>query len=177
MNIAARATGDPMALAPRVREIAQRVGPDIPLTSARTLRSISDEALASTSFTVTVLSAAALIALLLGAIGLYGVIGYVVSQRTREIGVRIALGAAPARVRRMVLRQGLTLAGLGLAIGLGAAALLSRLLDSLLFQVDSRDPATFISVSAILLAVTAVAAWVPARRASGVSPLEALRAE
>jgi ABC-type antimicrobial peptide transport system permease subunit len=77
----------------------------------------------------------------------------------------------------MVLRQGLTLAGLGLAIGLGAAALLSRLLDSLLFQVDSRDPATFISVSAILLAVTAVAAWVPARRASGVSPLEALRAE
>jgi ABC-type antimicrobial peptide transport system permease subunit len=177
MNIAARMTGDAMALVPRVRAVAQRVAPDIPLTSARTLRSIRDEALASTSFTVTVLSAAALIALLLGAIGLYGVIGYVVSQRTREIGVRIALGAAPARVRRMVLRQGLVLAGLGLAIGLGAAVVLSRLLESLLFQVDSRDPATFLGVSAILLAVTAVAAWVPARRASAVSPLEALRAE
>jgi hypothetical protein len=165
------------ALAAGVRAIAQRVDPDIPVTSARTLRSISDEALASTSFTATVLSAAALIALLLGAVGLYGVIGYVVSQRTREIGVRIALGAAPARVRLMVLRQGLMLAGLGLAVGLGAAALLSRLLDSLLFEVDSHDPATFIGVSAILLAVTAVAAWVPARRASAVSPLEALRAE
>jgi predicted permease len=177
MNIAARATGDPLALAPRVRAIVQRLDSDIPLTSARTLRSITDEALASTSFTVTVLSAAALIALLLGAVGLYGVIGYVVSQRTREIGVRIALGAAPARVRRMVLRQGLVLAGLGIAIGLGAAALLSRLLESLLFQVDSRDPTTFLGVSVILLAVTAVAAWVPARRASAVSPLEALRAE
>jgi predicted permease len=177
MNIAVRTAGNPMALAAGVRAIAQRVDPDIPVTSARTLRSISDEALASTSFTATVLSAAALIALLLGAVGLYGVIGYVVSQRTREIGVRIALGAAPARVRRMVLRQGLMLAGLGLAVGLGAAALLSRLLDSLLFEVDSHDPATFIGVSAILLAVTAVAAWVPARRASAVSPLEALRAE
>ena len=167
----------PTALAPLVRAVVQRVAPEIPLTAARTMHSITADALAETSFTMTILSVAALVALVLGAVGLYGVIGYVVSQRTREIGVRIALGAVPASVRGMVLRQGLTLAAAGTALGLAGAVLLSRLLDAVLFGIDSRDPATFAVVPAVLLLVSALAAYVPARRASAVSPLEALRAE
>ena len=177
MNLAARTAGDPSALAPLLRNIVQRVHAEIPLTSERTMQSIVDEALAQTSFTMMILSVAALVAMLLGAVGLYGVIGYVVSQRTKEIGVRIALGAVPVSVRRMVLRQGLVLAVVGTAIGLGGAALLSRFLDSLLFEVDNRDPLTFVAVSTVLLAISALAAYVPARRASAISPLEALRGE
>jgi predicted permease len=177
MHIAVRTAGDPTALAPLVRAVVQRVAPDVPLTAARTMQSITADALAETSFTMMILSVAALVALVLGAVGLYGVIGYVVSQRTKEIGVRIALGAVPASVRRMVLRQGLALAAVGTAIGLAGAALLSRLLDAVLFEVDSRDPATFLLVATVLFLVSALAAYVPARRASAVSPLEALRAE
>jgi putative ABC transport system permease protein len=177
MHVAVRTTGEPSALAPLVRAIVRRVAPDVPLTTARTMLSITHDALAETSFTMTILSIAGVVALVLGAVGLYGVIGYVVSQRTKEIGVRIALGAVPASVRRMVLRQGLALAGIGTAIGLAGAALLSRLLEAVLFEVDSRDPATFLFVATALLLVSALAAYIPARRASDVSPLEALRAE
>ncbi|HUF50674.1 MAG TPA: ABC transporter permease [Longimicrobiales bacterium] len=177
MSIAARTDGDPNALAPLLRAIVQRVDPQVPLTTARTMQSITDDALAETSFTMMILCLAALVALVLGAVGLYGVIGYVVSQRTKEIGVRIALGAVPGSVRTMVLRQGLVLAGAGVAIGMIGAALLSRALDAVLFEVDSRDPATFLIVTSALLAVSALAAYLPARRASAVSPLEALRAE
>lgn len=177
VHIAARTDGDPAALAPMIRSIVRRTAPDVPIATSRTMTAISDAALAETSFTMMILSVAAVVALLLGAVGLYGVIGYVVSQRTREIGVRIALGAVPAGVRRMVLRQGLVLAAIGTAIGLVGAALLTRLLDAVLFQVDSRDPATFLAVAALLLVVSALAAWFPARRASAISPLEALQAE
>lgn len=177
MSVVARTSGDPTALAPQVREIVRRVQPDVPLTSARTMRNITGAALAETSFMVMILCVAALVALVLGAVGLYGVIGYVVSQRTKEIGVRIALGAVPANVRRMVLVQGLGLAGIGAAIGIAGAVLLSQLLEAVLFEVDSRDPATFIVVATVLLAVSALATYMPARRASRVSPLEALRAE
>lgn len=177
MNIVARTDADPAALAPMIRSIVRRTAPDVPITTSRTMTAITDAALAETSFTMTILSLAAIVALFLGAVGLYGVIGYVVSQRTREIGVRIALGAVPAGVRRMVLRQGLVLALIGTAIGLAGAALLTRLLDAVLFQVDSRDPATFLAVAVLLLVISAMAAWFPARRASAISPLEALQAE
>jgi ABC-type antimicrobial peptide transport system permease subunit len=177
MLIAARTRNDPQALVPLVREIVRRHDPEVPVTTARTMQSITDDALAETSFTMMILSVAALVALVLGAVGLYGVIGYVVSQRTKEIGVRIALGAVPRSVRRMVLRQGLVLAGVGTGFGLIGAALMSRLLDALLFEVDSRDPFTFVAVATVLFGVSALAAYLPARRASAVSPLEALRAE
>jgi putative ABC transport system permease protein len=177
MSIAARTDGDPTALASVMRDAVRRVAPELPLMSARSMRSIRDESLAETSFTMMVLSVAALAALLLGAVGLYGVIGYVVSQRTREIGVRIALGAVPAGVRRMVLLQGLGLAAAGIVAGFVGAVALSRLLDAVLFEVDSRDPVTFGVVAAVLLAVSTLAAYLPARRASRVSPMEALRAE
>src|SRR5690606_27693961 len=109
------------------------------------------ESMADTSFTMVILLIAASVALLLGAIGLYGVIGYVVSQRTHEMGLRMALGAMPGQLRSMVLRQGLTLAGVGILIGLIGAVLMSRLMESLLFGVSSRDPLTFLAVPLVLL--------------------------
>jgi predicted permease len=177
MHLVARTDGDPMALVPLLRAAVQRASGNTPLMTARTMRDISNEALAETSFIVMVLSVAAAVAVVLGAVGLYGVIGYVVSQRTKEIGVRIALGAIPRGVRTMVLRQGLVLALLGTSLGIGGAALLSRYLDAALYEVDSRDPLVFAGVAGALLAVSCLAAWVPARRASSISPLEALRSE
>src|SRR5690606_15682555 len=141
----------------------------------RTMDSVMKESMAETSFTMTIILIAAGVALLLGAVGLYGVIGYVVSQRTREIGLRLALGAVPMQVRRMVMRQGLDLAGIGTVLGIAGALALTRLLDSVLFEVDSRDPLTFVIVPIVLLAVSAIAAYVPARRASRLAPMHAMR--
>ena len=135
------------------------------------------ESMADTAFTTTVLMIAAIVALLLGAIGLYGVIGYVVTQRTQEIGVRIAIGARPEQVRTMVLREGLVLAFIGIAIGTIAAAALTRGLESALYEVSRLDPLTFVVVPVVLLLTSAMAAYVPARRAAGIAPLEALRTE
>ncbi len=177
MHLVIRTAGEPAALTGAARAAVKRVAPTTPVTTARTMQEVMDESLADTSFTMTILLIAAVVALLLGAIGLYGVIGYVVSQRTQEIGVRIALGAIPAQVRGLVLRQGMVLAAGGVAIGLAAAVALSRVLESLLFQVDTRDPFTFALVPLTMLAVTALASYLPARRASNVSPLQALRSE
>ncbi|HEX6306978.1 MAG TPA: ABC transporter permease [Longimicrobiales bacterium] len=177
MHLAVRTEGDPMALAEPVVAAVRRAEPDVPLLSVRPMESVARESMAETSFTMTIILIAAVVALLLGAVGLYGVIGYVVSQRTREIGVRLALGALPQQVRRMVLRQGLDLAGIGTALGLAGAIALTRLLESVLFEVDSRDPLTFLVVPVVLIAVSALAAWLPARRASRVPPLHALREE
>jgi ABC-type antimicrobial peptide transport system permease subunit len=126
---------------------------------------------------MTILLIASLVALLLGAVGLYGVIGYVVSQRTREIGLRMALGALPGAVRGMVLRQGLVLAAVGVLLGLAGAAALTQVLDTLLFEVSARDPLTFAGVAAVLFGVSALAAYIPAARATRIDPMEALRAE
>jgi ABC-type antimicrobial peptide transport system permease subunit len=116
-------------------------------------------------------------ALILGIVGIYGVIAYAVTQRTREIGIRMALGAQSAGLRQMFVRQGLLLAGIGAILGLGAAAGLTRLMSSLLFGVAALDPLTYAGVAAILIAAAALASYVPARRATRVDPLDALRAE
>jgi ABC-type antimicrobial peptide transport system permease subunit len=134
-------------------------------------------ATARTSFTMALLGAASGIALLLGLVGIYGVVSYVVSQRTREIGVRMALGASAPSVRRMVVRQGLALAGAGVGVGLVAAGLASTLMSSLLYGVRAIDPVTYAAVAAALVAVATAASWIPARRAAGVDPAWALRAE
>jgi ABC-type antimicrobial peptide transport system permease subunit len=133
--------------------------------------------MARTTFALVLLSMAAGMALLLGVVGIYGVISYSVSQRTREIGIRMALGAEARAVQAMFVRHGLTLAGIGLVIGLGAALGLSRLMGSLLYGVSAGDPATYAAVGAVLAGAAATAAYLPARRAARVEPLEALRAE
>lgn len=177
MTLVMRTGGDPAALAPAARAAVQRAEPNVPITTARTMAAVVRESMADTAFTTTILMIAAIVALALGAIGLYGVIGYVVAQRTQEIGVRIAIGAAPQEVRRMVLREGMVLALVGVVIGTVAAALLTRALESVLYDVSRLDPLTFVVVPIVLLVTSALAAWVPARRAAGIAPLEALRTD
>ena len=153
------------------------INPNLPLASVRTLQEIYDASLARTSFTLVMLAIAGGMALLLGVAGIYGVISYSVSQRTREIGIRIALGAQRQSVTRMFVAHGLMLAGAGVAIGLIAAYGVTRLISSLLFEVDPVDPLTYGLVSLTLMAATVLASYVPALRATAVDPVEALRSE
>lgn len=138
---------------------------------------IISASLARIAFTMTLLVIAALVALILGLLGLYGVISYIVGQRTSEIGVRLALGAQPGQVRLMVLRQGLGVALVGVVVGLGAAAAATRVMGSLLFEVSTYDPVTFGAAALALTAVSALATYLPARRAAAIDPLEAIRSE
>lgn len=141
------------------------------------MQEIVDDSLAQTSFTMVLLTIAALTALGLGVVGLYGVISYVVSQRAPEIGIRLALGARPADVYGLVLGQGLTVALMGIAIGLAGAAASARLIRSLLFEVSARDPVTYVAAALILTVVSLVATYVPARRAAAIDPSAALRTQ
>jgi putative ABC transport system permease protein len=148
-----------------------------PIFLATTMKELYDQSIARTSFTLVMLAIAGGMALLLGIVGIYGVIAYAVSQRTREIGIRMALGAQPAGLLRMYVRHGLLLAAIGAAIGLGAAAGLTRLMSSLLFGVTALDPVTYAAVSALLILAALLASYLPARRAMAIDPVEALRAE
>ncbi len=163
------------ALLDEVRQAVWSVNASLPLANVRTLEEVLDSSMARTSFTLVMLRIAATVALLLGAVGLYGVISYVVSQRTREIGVRMALGANTADVNRLVLRQALVLTGVGVTIGLLAAVVLSRLLVTLLFGVRPVDPTTYGAVAGVLACISLLASWLPARRATRVDPIDALR--
>ena len=163
-----------------VSELSQAVwsiNPNLPLASVRTLQEIYDGSLARTSFTLVMLGIAGGMALLLGVAGIYGVIAYSVAQRTREIGIRIALGAQAQRVRRMFIAHGLTLAGVGVAIGLAAALAIMRLMSSLLFEIGPADPLTYATVLLTIVAAACLASYVPAQRATAVDPIEALRSE
>jgi predicted permease len=153
------------------------VNSSLPLASMRTMQEIYSQSLARTSFTLVMLGIAGAMALVLGIIGIYGVISYAVTQRTREIGIRLALGAEKSRLRWMFVRSALVLTGIGMAIGLTAAAGLMRLMSSLLFGVSPMDPFTYVSVLIILAASAVLASYLPARRAAAVDPVEALRAE
>jgi predicted permease len=160
-----------------VRSAVWSVNPNLPLANVRTMEEILESSMARTSFTLTMLGIAAAVALVLGVVGIYGVISYSVAQRTREIGVRMALGAARRDVNRLVLREGVPLIVTGVAVGLLAAFGLTRLMSALLFGVSPVDPVTFASVSLALGAVALVASYLPARRASSLDPTEALRWE
>ena len=153
------------------------VNVNLPVFLVRTLKDVYDQSMARTSFTLVMLMIAGGMALVLGIVGIYGVIAYAVSQRTREIGIRMALGAAPAGLKRMFVRHGLVLAGIGAALGLAAAAGLTRLMSSLLFGITALDPVTYVGVSALLIGAASLASYFPARRATAVDPVEALRAE
>jgi hypothetical protein len=160
-----------------VRQAVWSVNSDLPLARIRTMEEIFRGSMARSSFTLVMLAIAGGMALLLGVVGIYGVISYSVSQRTRELGIRIALGAPLGGLKAMVVRHGLFLTAIGVALGLAAAAALTRLMASLLFEISPVDPLTYAAVSAGLLAAAAAASYLPAHRASAVNPVEALRAE
>ena len=141
------------------------------------MQDVLDASLARTSFTLVMLAIAGAVALVLGIVGLYGVLSYAVSQRQREIAIRLALGAQQHEVRRSFLRYGLGIACIGIAIGLGAAAGVTRLMSSLLFEVRPLDVPTYAAVALLLAIVAALASYLPARRASAVDPVEALASE
>jgi predicted permease len=148
-----------------------------PVFLVNTLKALYDQSMARTSFTLVMLALAGGMALVIGIVGIYGVIAYVVSQRTREIGIRTALGAQPAELLGMFVRHGLWLAGVGAAVGLVAAAGLTRLMSSLLFGVTVLDPVTYAAVSALLIVAAVLASYLPARRAMAIDPVRALQAE
>ncbi len=153
------------------------VNPDLPLAGVGTMQDLYDRSLARTSFTLVMLALAAGAALVLGVVGLYGTIAYAVSQRRREIAIRLALGSPRSRVTRTFVRYGAGLAALGVAIGLVAAAAVTRLMGALLYDVRSIDPLTYAAVATVLTLVAALASWLPARRAAAVDPAEALVSE
>jgi predicted permease len=168
---------NPTLFTEEVRRIVREMDPNLPLAGVRTMATVTADSVVRLSFTTLALGIAALMALILGAVGLYGVLSYVVSQRTQEIGVRMALGAETGQVQSMVVASGAKLAGLGLVAGLAGAAGLTRLLQGLLYGTEPLDPLTFGGTSLVLLAVGLFASWVPARRAAAVDPVESMRAE
>ena len=172
-----RAENNALSLAEPARKVIQGIDPDLPVSQMRTMETVVRQTFASQQFSAVLLGGFSLASLLLAAIGIYGVLAYSVMQRTREIGVRIALGAEPLAITRMVVASGARMVIIGAAAGLAVALALSGLMTSLLFGIGPRDPLTFVAAPAVFLAVALVAAYVPARRAAMVSPMEALRAE
>jgi putative ABC transport system permease protein len=153
------------------------VNPNLPLARVRTLREIYDASMAQTSFTLVILGIAASVTLLLGLVGIYGVIAYVVAQRRREVGIRMALGAAAGEVQGLFVRHGLLITAIGLVVGVAAAAGATRLISTLLYNVSPLDPLTYAGSIVGLGIVALLATWLPARQATRVDPATALRGE
>jgi predicted permease len=168
---------DPRSLLPQIREVVSSANPNLALADVLTLDQIFGQSIARTSFTLAMLGIAAGVALVLGLVGVYGVVSYIVAQRTKEMGVRIALGATRKRVSLMVLKQGSVLGTLGVVVGIGLSTGLTRVMEALLFGVSPVDPLTYGAVSAALVAVVLLASYLPARRAAEVDPTQALRGE
>lgn len=165
------------ALLNEIRHAVWSVNAALPVANPETMRQTVDRSMARTSFTLVMLAIAGVMALLLGLIGIYGVIAYAVSQRTREIGIRLALGAQPADVRQMFVRYGLSLCGIGILIGVGVAAALTPVMKSMLFGVAPMDPMTFVAVPVTLLIAAFAASYLPARRVSAVDPVKCMKIE
>lgn len=175
MSLAVRANGDPEDLVSMLRREVEAVDPGLPLSNIEMMDDVVGDSMSRTTFTMSLLMLTTLVAVFLGCVGIYGVISYVVRQRTAEIGVRMALGADASETRWQVLRLGMTPAVVGVVLGLASAAVFSRALESLLFEVDPLDPLTFITAPVLFLAVAALACVIPARRATRIDPAEALR--
>jgi ABC-type antimicrobial peptide transport system permease subunit len=165
------------SLAGEMRERVWAVNRNAPITELQTMRQVYDKSMSRTAFTLTLLAISGGMALLLAAVGIYAVISYTVAQRTREIGIRLALGAQQGALKLMFVRHGLLWGGIGAAAGLAGAAGLSRLMTALLFETSPLDPMTYLGAAAGLLIVAAGASYLPARRVARVDPVEALRAE
>lgn len=177
INLVVRGQGAPLQLAASVRQAIWSVNPQQTITRITTLEDVVGESVARPRLIAALLGLFALLALVLGAVGIYGVLAYTVGQRQREMGVRLALGARPDEVLRMVLKSGMGLAGTGVALGLGGALVLSRVMSSMLYGVAPHDPLTFVVVAVVLLGVALMACFVPARRAMRVDPAVTLRGE
>jgi putative ABC transport system permease protein len=177
MDIGVRTAGDPLLLAPSVMAAIHSVDPDQPITNIHTMtRSIHDRAI-GLNYVATLMGVFGAIALLLSAIGVYGVIAYMVSEQTRDIGIRMAMGASRGSVLAAIFRRGMLVTAAGLAVGLPVAYALARLLASLIYGVTATDPATFIGIPLALIAAVCLAIYVPARRAMNIDPIVALRYE
>ncbi|HEY7686431.1 MAG TPA: ABC transporter permease [Gemmatimonadales bacterium] len=177
MNLVVRTAGDPLTSASAVRAVVRGADPDQPVYGVATMDRLMGDRTASRRFVMILLGLFAAVALALAGLGLYGVVAYVVSQRTREIGIRIALGAQAGRVARMVIGQGAAHAAGGIVLGLGCAVAVTRVLSGLLFDVSATDPIVFAVVAIVLLGVTLLASWLPSRRAARTDPMIALRSE
>jgi putative ABC transport system permease protein len=172
-----RTSGNPMQVAAPARELIRSMDPNLPVANIRPMSEVVNTALATPRLTGFLMSTFAAIALTLAAVGIYGVLSYLVARRTHEIGIRLAVGADRSQVLGLVLKQGLTLAGCGIVLGLVVAFALTRLMQSLLYQVQPSDPWTFVTVCLALVGVSLLASALPAFRATRVSPLIALRTE
>lgn len=175
--VVVRSTADPGRCAEAIRQAVRTLDPNLPVSDVRLMQERVDAALVRDWFSVLLLGLFAALALVLALVGVYGVMAFSVAQRTREIGIRLALGATPSGILRLVLGQSFRLVLAGLAIGLGGSLALAGIIDRLLYDTGPRDPMTLAGVSLLLLAVAAVAALVPARRAARVEPVVTLRAE
>ncbi len=177
MSLAVRASGDPMQMVAAVREQVWAVDKDQPVSNIETMERLMAKSVAPRRFNLLLLGVFALVGLALAVVGLYGVMNYTVTQRTREIGVRMAMGAQTGDVLRLVIGEGMKLALIGALLGLGGALALTRLLKTLLFGVSATDPLTFAVIAVLLTGIALLACWIPARRATKVDPLIALRSE
>jgi putative ABC transport system permease protein len=177
MSIVVRTVSNPLNLIGAVKSQIQDLDKDLPIADVKTMRQLLSESVSGRRFNMLLLTIFAAVALVLAAVGIYGVISYSVSQRTHEMGIRMALGAKPSDVLKLVLGQGMLLTLIGVGIGLASAFALTRVLSSLLFGVGATDPVIFVVVSVLLTGSALVACFVPARRAMKVDPMIALRYE
>jgi ABC-type antimicrobial peptide transport system permease subunit len=170
-----RTEGDPIRLANTIRDRVLSVDRDEPVSDIRTMESVFEATLGQRRLTMLLLGLFAGVALLLATVGIYGVIAYSVAQRTQEIGVRKALGARQGDILRLMLGEGLGMVLAGIAIGMGGAFALTRVMKNLLFHVNASDPGIFIGIGVLFVAAALAASYIPARRAVGIDPMEALR--
>jgi putative ABC transport system permease protein len=177
MVIVLRAGGDPATYTPVVRAAVHAEDPTQPVTRVRTMASIVRDSVASRRFTMFLAGTFALLALILALVGLYAVVAHSVTERTREMGVRMALGATPSSLLRLVIGEALRVVAVGVVLGLGSAAVVARFMNALLFGVSANDPGTFIGVTILLFVFASIGCLVPARRAMHVDPMTALRAD